>query len=552
VSLPQAPVTRTANNRALVNEEPTVRAAGRAGAGWPALGALAALTAIATWVRLPGLTRLGLYTDDAWAAMSARVGLGTAIRMGVTTPGYSLAERSWIQLRPASVAWAQLPALILGIAAVIAMYALARWYRLPRWLALAAALVVATGPVTVAYSSHVKEYSADFVLACMLLVLAEASRRSRASVRLLGGLTVMSIGAFFISASVATVIAAVWAALLIDGVADPERRRRVLTSGAVAAAACGLIALVLLRDLPPSLHGFWQDRGFFPQTSSAGAVVASLHDAVSSVFGGLGLWRGRVPPGILSDMAVGPARTMVFLVAAGLVVAGLFTGRRTIAPAFVLFASLAAWAVSVVPLGTGRTDVVVYPALLLLIALGVHHLTALVGSWLPVHGPARIGLQAVGGLVLVACAAILVLQPGVRREHYPAVDSRSLAAHISADHRPDDLIMVAPGARFTWGYAEAPAPRIRFGGQWTMGFTVESGDPGTIIAPGCANEPGYDPQGWADAAQGASRVWYVGSSTVCDPAPESDQLYLALIADAFHPVERVDAEAGYVVLLGRA
>jgi hypothetical protein len=43
-----------------------------------------------------------------------------------------------------------------------------------------------------------------------------------------------------------------------------------------------------------------------------------------------------------------------------------------------------------------------------------------------------------------------------------------------------------PGARFTWGYAVAPAVRIRFGGQWTMGFTVESADPGTVITPGCA------------------------------------------------------------------
>jgi hypothetical protein len=76
-------------------------------------------------------------------------------------------------------------------------------------------------------------------------------------------------------------------------------------------------------------------------------------------------------------------------------------------------------------------------------------------------------------------------------------------------------------------------------------------DPGTVITPGCATEPGYDPQAWATAVLGASRVWNVGSSVICDPIPENDQLYQSLLAAGFHPVERVDAEAGYVILLER-
>jgi hypothetical protein len=65
-------------------------------------------------------------------------------------------------------------------------------------------------------------------------------------------------------------------------------------------------------------------------------------------------------------------------------------------------------------------------------------------------------------------------------------------------------------------------------------------DPGTVITPGCAT-----------AVLGASRVWNVGSSVICDPIPENDQLYQSLLAAGFHPVERVDAEAGYVILLER-
>jgi hypothetical protein len=84
-----------------------------------------------------------------------------------------------------------------------------------------------------------------------------------------------------------------------------------------------------------------------------------------------------------------------------------------------------------------------------------------------------------------------------------------------------------------------------------MGFTVQSDDPGTFIAPSCANEPGYDPRDWSQAAQGASRVWYVGSSTICDLVPEKDELFRALPNEGFKPVSRTDAEAGYVVLLER-
>jgi hypothetical protein len=353
-------------------------ATGRRQWDWPALGALIGVTTVAVWLRLPLLTHLRLYTDDAWAAMPTRVGFGTALRMLVTAPGFYLAERTWIQLDPHSTVWAQLPALVLGLAAVLAVYVLIRVYRLPRWLGVTAALVVATGPVMVAYSTHVKEYSADFVLACALLALAEASRRSPESARLLRWLAVVSVAGFFISASTASVVAAVWCAVLIDGFADTRRRRRVLWAGGLSAGACAVIAAALLRHLPPSLHDFWLTRGFFPHGSSPIGMAADMRNVASSVLGGLGLWPGHMPPGALSNMATGPARTAVFLIAGFLMVAGLSCRRQALAPALVLLAAVLTWSIGLVPLGTGRTDVIVYPAILVLLALGARR----VGTWL--------------------------------------------------------------------------------------------------------------------------------------------------------------------------
>ncbi len=236
----------------------------RSRVGWATLAALVVITAFGAWLRVQGLTRLTLYTDDAWAAMAARVGIGTAARMGVTAPGYYLAERAWIHLSPGSTVWAQIPALVLGLVGIAAAYALVRTYGLPRWLGLVAAAVVATGPVMVAYSTHVKEYGADFVLASALLALAETSRRCRSSARLLGSLAGLSVVSFFVSASVVTVFGAAWGALLIDGFSDRERRSRVLAWGAGTAGACAVIGLAFFRSLPASLHEFWLARRVLP------------------------------------------------------------------------------------------------------------------------------------------------------------------------------------------------------------------------------------------------------------------------------------------------
>jgi len=506
-----------------------------------ALVVLGLLVVLATWLRAGGLTHLGLYTDDAWAALDARVGLGTALRMGVTAPGYTLAERSWILLHPQSSTWAQLPALVLGVAAVVAAYTLVRTYGLARWLGLAAALVVTVSPVAIEYATRVKEYSADFVLAVALLILAERSRRDRQSGALLAGLAGFSLAAFFVSASTVVVVAGVWTALLVDAALDGPRRRLVLIWGGAAAAGCAVVAAVFLRRLPPALHDFWRTMGFFPTASSAGNLAVDLRNVATSVLGGLGIWPGP-SPAYLSNMAVGPLRTAVFVMAAALVVAGLWAGRRALAPVLVLAWALVAWSLSIVPLGTGRTDTVLYPALLLLMALGAGQLTPRL----------RGHLQVVGVGVVVVWAAVLVVGPGRVAQPYPAVDTATLAAHIAAGHRPGDLVVVAPGARFPWAYHELPSVQIHFGGQWDQGFTVRSGDPGTFVAAECALEPGYDPGAWSRVTAGASRVWYAGSDRVCDAGPDGDRLYQDIVASGFHAVSRVNVEGGYLVLLERS
>ena len=111
---------------------------------------LGAVVLVGVWLRLSGVTSHGLWRDDAWVAMTSRVSMGTALRMGATAPGFTLIERSWVLLDPGSSAWAQLLPLALGVAGIVAMFLLARYVGLSRWLALATAAFVALSPVAIA------------------------------------------------------------------------------------------------------------------------------------------------------------------------------------------------------------------------------------------------------------------------------------------------------------------------------------------------------------------------------------------------------------------
>ena len=218
--------------------------------------ALAVIVVVGLWLRLAGMTSHGLWRDDAWVAMSSRVSMGTALRMGATAPGFTMIERAWILLDPGSSRWAQALPVALGVAGIVTMFCLSRYLGLSTWLSLATAAFVALSPVTIAYSTHAKQYSTDVVLACALLALGEAARRRRPERRRLGALAVASCAGLVISASVAVVIIGVWAMLLITSRRDRDGRVQVITVGAITAVSCAL-ALLFYAHLSTALHLFW-------------------------------------------------------------------------------------------------------------------------------------------------------------------------------------------------------------------------------------------------------------------------------------------------------
>lgn len=327
------------------------------------LAALTVLTIFGAIIRARTFVGTGLKGDDAWVALSSKVGLGTAWHMWATVPGFGFIERWWIILGPNRTWWYQLPDYVCGVAAVPAIYFLSRYFKLGRGAALAVAVVVCTSPICVEYSTRLKEYPFDFLLSCLLLALAEAARRRPERGPLLA-LAVASAAAFLVSASLGIVVVGLWVALVICARRERPALWRILVIGAAGAAACVVFAAVFYAHLSPQLTRYW--RGYFIKHSSFSAfATSSVHTAKHVLDPNLF--------GLPSDLSTLGFGLVVVITCLALSVIALIGDPAMLGPALVIVGALVASGAQVIPLGTGRTDECLYPALLMLIAVGATH-----------------------------------------------------------------------------------------------------------------------------------------------------------------------------------
>jgi len=482
-----------------------------------------------TAMRAQGLTTLGLYRDDAWAAMSSRVGIGTAWHMWVTAPGFFFLERSFIGLHPQSTWWAQLPELAAGIAAIPAIYCLARYFAFHRPAGLALAAIVSVSPICVVYSTRVKEYSTVFLVSVALLWAAESARRQPDRSRL-AVLTALSVAAFAVSASLGALIAGVWIALGIWVLRTRPHRRAVIVGGAATAALCGVVAAIFYSALSPALTRFWS--GSYISLDSG--VLVTARSSLSSLYANLLHFTGFAPTGQL-----------VLLVALLLLsILGAVRNAAMLGPACAAVVALGLSAAQREPLGTGRTDEYLYPVLLLLLASGVVRLWAVARDH---FGPAHV--RTVGtaiASVSVVLAVALIGDSIASATPYPGVDVQALASALRHDTEPSDHIVVGELTRYPWAYYEDHPPRLRFGPDWATYFTVTSTDPQVFIAPSESYEGGSHPARWAGAFRNDHRLWFV-----LTPPLSLNPTYAALLRQGWHPVRTLRAAGCAAILLER-
>jgi hypothetical protein len=472
--------------------------------------AIVGLLALGAYSRAHGFTSLDLWFDDAWAALPARVGLSQAIHMVLTSPGYGLAMRSWIRLDPTTTWWAQLPAFVLGLGAIPAVYALVRWLRNPRWLAFAAALVVTVSPLAIQYATRVKEYPFDLLAACAILALAERARRAPRTPRL-ATLAVASVAAFFISAGCAPIIAGAWLALGIALVSDRRLRRSLVACLLATLAGVVVVWAIFLRALPGVLTINWRRRGFLVDYRS----LPRAERSVSLIFGGLihaafgypvpvSFYRGT--PGVhdAGAMAVG-----VVVLAVAILVPIVASSRRGVtaelASALALVVALALSVADRVPLGDGRTDEVLYPALLVCLAAAVRSVTPTFRRAIGEGAPARAAAGALAAVLLVGTVVFGVDHAAV----YPTISLRGVQAELTKLVRPGDVVFVDTFNSFGWCYYELSPCRVQVGGTpvWPQGFRPVATSPATTFI---ASHYGIPLPEFTEAQASAKRIWYVG------------------------------------------
>jgi hypothetical protein len=506
------------------------------------IAALLVVTIIGAVIRAKGFAHTGLVPDDAWVALSSRVGLGTAWHMWVTAPGFGFVERTWMVLGPSTTWWYQLPAFVCGVAAVPAIFCLARYFKLGRCSALALAVVVCASPTCVTYSTRVKEYPVDLLLSCLLIALAEAARRRPAREPLLA-FAVASVGAFVVSASVGVLVVALWAALVVAAVRHRPAPWRVLVVGVATAAVCGIVAAVFYAHLSPTLTRFWTTNGAFIEHSSLHRFASSSIDSAFRLIADL-LWASTQAPS-LSAFGL-----LIVVVWAGLSLIALRRDPAMLGPALAVLVAFVASAAQFAPLGTGRTDEYLYPPLLLLAAAGARQLLAPAGAALVPSSTTAVRMATIValGLVSVLAAGALMQHAYSNARAYPGADLPALATELHRDEVPGDHVFVDEVTRYPWAFYEDTPLRLEFGSDWSTGFTVMSTDRNVFIAPSEDYEGGAQLARWADDMAAYRRLWYVWTK----PRSQFSASYEVFLRDGWRPVQTIQAPGCGATLLVRA
>ena len=498
---------------------------------------LGLITLIGALVRATGLGGAGLFYDDAWFALPARVGVGTVLKMVVTTPGYTLLQSAWISAGPAGNAWPKVLPFVLGVLAAPAGYWLSRRCGLPRWVGLAIAGLLAASPAAIEYSVRVKEYEADLLLAVGVLAVAELVRR-RGTAASIGAMVAVSIGAVLLSTSLLVVVVGAWSALLMIAIAGRRRAVGLLVGAAITGAACGLTALWVSSHIPDKLTAFWIQTHRLvgaPLTSSNLAHTLALTPAgLLHGLVGMPLPTGRFPlTAQISDSAeVGLlVLAVALLVLLALLVAPSLRAvvRRRVddpalallAPSMTMLVALLLWAVGTVPLGTGRTDLVLYPALALLLGGGLVNVAERTRA--SVASPT---VRRRTGVVLAGAAVLLgAWMAWDQRSWYPGQDLATLRHTMatSGDLRPGDVAVVVGRNSYTWAFdglspfvvhVDRNDPRARTVGFW-VSFTdprvlaveptqATAAAPSTNVIPGLAGLPASAHRLWVYATTNAT------------------------------------------------
>lgn len=455
---------------------------------------VAILLAAAVALSAPALGPTSLWLDDAWIAMVHRVSeLGDVLDIGLTAPGFALLLKGWFALVGFSETAAQALPFVAGVAVPPVVYLVGRRIGLGAVAAGFAATILLLSPVRVEYAGRVKPFTIDALAAALLVWLAWRTAEDPGDDRRWAVLVVAAFAATLVSTSSVVVGGAVVGGAAIAAWRTPDwGRARRWTVGYVVATGAWILVFVA-PNIHPALREYW-----------AGRYVEGVDD----------LW--RVLRSFASDLAALEHAGAVAVLSVLLALAFVAAARRRLWQAAILVGPLVGALVLAVagrvPLGTGRTDLYLYPTMVLAVAWSLHHL-----PWRP--WPAV--------LALVGVVAVGIAPPTAG---YPAEEFAPLTDVLEDEVAEDDLVLLTASTVYgvalygPWTDGVEPA-------ETSTGFTPVFGDDRIRRAPG-QNELDRMPELLREVPHGAD-VWLFTSRT----SDEAGEDYRGALEEAGWRVE---------------
>jgi hypothetical protein len=276
---------------------------------------------------------------------------------------------------------------------------------------------------------------------------------------------------------------------------------------------------VVAPNLTDLLRDYWREQYVVTDQGFAGAV-RSLGERVRAAFQNFAVVgpRGVLPVAAAAAVVVIWRRPLVAVL--------------TLGP-WVLAATLAVFEVA--PLGTNRTDLYLYPLVMVLGAVAVDALVGLVGR----------------RTRIVACVAVLgvalVLPFRMPPASYRQEDVRSLVAVLESNREPGDAILIYPYASFAWALYTDSEVELEPSDDFATTWAVRSLDPDTtVLATHRADPEAYVPLVEA-ATRGRERVWFLASHW----AEDLGDLQQLLTAEGFSLAEQVERPGAVLQLWTR-
>ena len=321
----------------------------------------AALVVIGVVTRDARLGESAVHIDDAWVLLGAKAHRFIDVRRaGSTSLGFVLLLRGWLDRVGYSYRNAQLLSLIVSVAGAPVFFLAALRMRLRYPAALLGAAMLLASPVLVSYSTRVKQYPFDLLVAILVLGLGAAVVRAPAATRrwvLLGAVGVVGLAISF------AVLGVVASAIVVGYLAfwRHERARsvraRLMSAPTVCAVATGgfaglWYALVIAPALSPALRDFWS--GFYLSEARGVPNRAPFWHIIDTAHDGLLAHDWRLVQSLVRGAFTGPTTALVVVFGVATVVVAIRRPLHALLFGLPVLSAVAASLLQIAPFGGGR------------------------------------------------------------------------------------------------------------------------------------------------------------------------------------------------------